>query len=121
MKKVKSISTKELIKHLINKFSILNRAKYFSSGIFRNYLVFIPDKKHIKYLSGTTKINFWKSNGMSEENLENITKSDSIFVPTFAGHHLLPDINFNRHCFIDNNISIHKKVITLYISYTLNL
>ena len=61
----------------------------------------------------------WKSNGMSEENIENITKSDSNFAPTFVDHHLLPDINFNGHCLI-NNISIPKKVIKLYISYTLN-
>ena len=34
-KKFKSTSTKELTKDLINKFSILNGAKYFSEGIFR--------------------------------------------------------------------------------------
>ena len=56
-------------------FSILNGAKYFSSAIFQNYLVFIPAKKHIKYFSGTTRIDFWKSNGMSKENMENITAS----------------------------------------------
>ena len=34
-------------------------------------------------------------------------------------HHLLLDINFNGHCLI-NNIYIPKKVIHLYILYTLN-
>ena len=34
------ISTKGLSKDLIYKFSILNGAKYSSSGIFQNYLVF---------------------------------------------------------------------------------
>ena len=34
--------TKGLTKDLINKFSIPSGAKYFSSGIFQNYLVFIP-------------------------------------------------------------------------------
>ena len=82
---------------MINKFSILNGAKYFSSGIFQNYLVFMPAKKYIKYFSGTTRINSWKYNGMSEENIENITKSDSNFAPTFVDHHVLPDINFNVH------------------------
>ena len=48
-KKVKVISTNELTKDLINKFSILNRAKYFSSGTFQNYLLFTPAKKYIKY------------------------------------------------------------------------
>ena len=44
IKKVKPISTKGLKKYLLNKFSILNGAKYFSPGIFQNYLVFIPVK-----------------------------------------------------------------------------
>ena len=74
-KKFKAILTKGLTKDLINKFSILNGAKYFSLGIFQNYLLFIPAKKYIKYFSGTTRIESWKSNGMSEENIENITKS----------------------------------------------
>ena len=47
-KKLKAISTKGLTKDLINKFSILNEAKSFSSGIFQNYLVIIPAKKYIK-------------------------------------------------------------------------
>ena len=58
---------------------------------------------------------------MSEENTENITKSDSNFAPTFVDHHLLPDITFNGHCLIKNSIPIIKKVINLYISYTLTL
>ena len=33
-KKVKAISTKGFTKDLINKFSVLNGAKYFSSGLF---------------------------------------------------------------------------------------
>ena len=53
--KLKAISTKELTKDLINKFSVLNGAKYFSSGIFQNYLVFIPPKKYIKYVSATNR------------------------------------------------------------------
>ena len=52
-KTVKAISTKGLTKDLINKFSILNGAKYFSLGIFLNYLVFTEAKNYIKYLSGT--------------------------------------------------------------------
>ena len=54
-----------------------------------------------------------------KKNIENITKSVSNFAPTFVDHHLLPDINFNGRCLI-NNISISKRVISLYISYTLN-
>ena len=100
---------------MINKFSILNGAKYFSSVIFQNYLVFIPSKKYIKYFCGTTRIDSSKSNGMSEENTENITKSDSNFAPTFVDQ-----TNFNGHCLIKNKISAPKIVINLYIFYTLN-
>ena len=106
--KVRAISTKGLTKDLINRFIILNGAESFSSGILQNYLGFKPAKKYIKYFFGTTRIDSWKSNGMLEENIENITKSDSSFAPTFVGHHLLQDINFNGHCLINNNISIHK-------------
>ena len=47
-KKVKAIPTKGLIKDLINKFSALKGAKYFFSGIFQNYLVFMPTEKYQK-------------------------------------------------------------------------
>ena len=56
---------------------------------------------------------------MSKEIVENITNSDSSFALTFVDHHLLPDINFNGDCLM-NNISLPKKVINLYISYTPN-
>ena len=86
--------TKGLTKDLINKFSILNEAKYFSLEIFQNQLIFIPTKEYIKYFSGTTQIKSWKSNGILKESIENITKSDSNFAPTFVNHHLFPDPNF---------------------------
>ena len=56
---------------------------------------------------------------MSEENIVNITKSGNNFSPIFVDQHILSDINFSKHCLINNNISIPKKVINLYISYKL--
>ena len=87
--------------------------------MFQNYLVYMSAKKYINYFSGTTRIEWWKSNGKWEEIIENITKSDSNFAPSFVDHHLLPDMSFNRHCLIKNDVSIPKKEINLYISYTL--
>ena len=46
---------------------------------------------------------------MSEENIENVTKSESNFPLTFVDHNVLPDIKFNGHCLI-NNIYIPEKV-----------
>ena len=56
---------------------------------------------------------------MSEENIENITKSDSNIAQTFVDHYVLPDVCLNRHCLI-NDIYIPKKVINIYIPYILN-
>ena len=79
----------------------------------------MPGKNYIKFFSGTTRINSWKSNGMSEEDIEIITKSDSDYAPSFVDYYVLPGINFNGHCLINSNISVPKKVINMYISYAL--
>ena len=89
---------------MINEFRNLNATKYFSSWIFQNYLVFMPAKNYIGYFSGTTRINSSKF---------------SNFARTFVDHHILNEIDFYGHCLINNNISIPKNVINLYISYTL--
>ena len=54
---------------------------------------------------------------MSEESIDNITKSDNNCAWTFVDLHSLPDIIFNGHCLIKNNISIPKNVINLYIYF----
>ena len=76
----------------------------------------MPDKEYVKYFNSTNQIYSWKSNGMSEENVENLTKSNSLFAPTFANHYILPDVNFNENSLI-NNISFPKKIINIYIYY----
>ena len=83
---------------MINKSSILNGSKYFSSGLFQNYFVFIPAKEYIKYFSGNIHINS--------------LKSDSLIAPTFADHYILPNhwLDFNENCLINYHISITTKV-----------
>ena len=118
--KVKEMSTKGITKYLINKYRIFNGAKSFYSGRSQNYFVFIPATKYIKYCHSTTQIYSCKSNGMSEGNIANKTKSNNLFASTFVNHYILPDATFNGHCSINNNTSIPKKVINIYISYMLN-
>ena len=98
--------------------SIINEAKYFSWGIFQNHLVIILAKKYIKHFTSINWVESWKPNGMSEEWIEIITKTDSSFAPTFVDHHLLPEKNYNGHCLMKNNIYIPKKALNLYISDT---
>ena len=52
---------------------------FFFSRIFQNCLLFIPAKQYIKYWSGITWINSPKSNGMTEENIEFVYKSDIVY------------------------------------------
>ena len=89
---------------MINGLKILNGAKYFSSGIIQNYLVFIPAKKYIKYFNDTSRIYLLKSNGMSEEMIEKITKSDNFFAAIFVNNYMLLDVNLNWNCLINKNI-----------------
>ena len=56
---------------------------------------------------------------MSEESIENITESNSEFTPIFVYHHVLPDINFNVHCLIKNNIKSNKYICFLYTRSTI--
>ena len=67
--------------------------EYFKSMYYLYQLI----QKYIKYFSGTILIDLLKSNEMPEKSIENITKPDSIFAPTFVDHHVLSDINFKRH------------------------
>ena len=55
---------------------------------------------------------------MSEENIENITKSDINFALTFVDHHILPDINFNGYCLIINFYpqKLNKSIYCLQIN-----
>ena len=56
-KKVKVTSTKGLTKNMINKFSILNEAKYFSLWIFQNYLLILPAKNILNILVAVLRLN----------------------------------------------------------------
>ena len=58
-KKVDIISTKGLTKNLINKYCILNGAKYFSSDGLQNYLVFMSSRRI-----------YWISKGASDSKIE---------------------------------------------------
>ena len=59
--------------------------------------LFIQTRKYIKEFCGTTQTDSWKSNGMSKEKIEKITKSDSKFA-NFVHHYLLSHITFNGYC-----------------------
>ena len=60
----------------------------------------------------------WKSNGISEENIENITKLDSNFASNFIDHNALANIKFNGHCLINNTFIPKKCNKSIYFLHT---
>ena len=48
-----------------------------------------------------------------KKSIENTTKSDGNFAPTFVDYYSLPDISFNGYYLIKKNISTSKKAINL--------
>ena len=68
-----------------------------------------------QYFSATTRIDSWKSNGISEENIKNITKSENNFAPTFVDQCVLPDITFNGNCLINHIYIPKKQIVQIYI------
>ena len=57
---------------------------------------------------------------MPEESIENITKSNNFVAPTFVNHYILPDENINGHYLMNNNISIPRYNIYIYICYIID-
>ena len=90
----------------------------FSSEILRNYLIFIPTKKYLRFFTNASKVYSWKSKGFSEEvSIEDITTLDGKFAPTLIDYYY-PLVKFNGHCLVSNTNS-SLKTINLYICYTL--
>ena len=52
---------------MINKYRVLNRAKYFSSNRLQNYLVFQLLISH--FITKNVKISSWMSKAMSQESI----------------------------------------------------
>ena len=65
--------------------------------------MFFLYRKYFRFFTNTFKVLSWKFIGLSEEGIENITTSDSNFVPTLINYYPLPDIKYNGQCLTNNN------------------
>ena len=83
-KKLKEYQQKDNQKVRQISLVLLMKQNIFSLQIFQNHLLFISTKKCIRYFSGTSWIESWKLNGISEESIKNITKSYSNFCAIFC-------------------------------------
>ena len=82
--------------------------------------MFFLYRKYFRFFTSTFKVLSWKFIGLSEEGIENITTSDSNFVPTLINYYPLPDIKYNGQCLTNNNNDHSFGAKSLYICYTLD-
>ena len=62
----------------------------------------------------------WKPKGISEESIKTPPKSNNTFAPSLINYRPLPPAKFAENSFRLSSISLHKNVVNLYISYTLD-
>ena len=119
-KKVEATSTTGLTKDLINGYKILNEARYYSLRTLQNHLIYFSLKKYFRFFTIASKVLSWKSMGLSEESIGNITIPDSNFSLTLINYYPLPYIKFNGNCLINNNNNSSFGAVNLYICYMLD-
>ena len=71
-------------------------------------------------VSDTQLIYSWKSKEMSEESIKNPRGLNNTFAPGLINCRLLPHAKFTGTCLILNSIFLHKNVVKLYTSDTLD-
>ena len=124
-KKIKIISMKGLTTDLINRYSVINRWKYFSFDGLQNCLLFhliIRNSGPLgfasnfeKYLDG--RFATWVSRELSQEKNVNWYKLDTNFFPMYNSTY----VKFKGICLKQKIVSfLYKKIINLYISYKLD-
>ena len=69
LKKFKIILTTELFADMINKYGIINGAKYFSLDGLQNYLVFQLFINYFSTENHNDNIELWTSKGISRESI----------------------------------------------------
>ena len=84
---------------MINKYGILNGAKYFPSKRLQNYWVFISTGRIDVISINIKNIELWGSTGMWQESIKNPHTSDVNFAPKIIGHYKFNIIvEFKRIC-----------------------
>ena len=118
MKEFHLISRKGFTKDLINRYSILNGAKYFAEDGSQNYLVFQSIPGYVQTFTETNKIFSWRYKGLSKESIK--TPSDNSFTPKLTFIYGEIRIKFKGKCLIQDSITfIHIHVVNFYIIYEL--
>ena len=105
-----------------NFFSAKNR---FEENGTQNYLVFQPMYRYFKRVIGvctSSFIYFWKSKGLSNENITAATTSDYELNPQLSYFGTKTRVEFRGSCLKQDKIKFnHGKVVNIYIVYELDI
>ena len=111
-------------KDLINKYSIPNGAKYFSSNGLQNYLVFVSTSDNLEYISNNSnKIESKNSIGTSSESIKNWHTLHAAFFPELiqSEYSRFSEVKIKGICLKQDSVSfLHKNVVHLYITYKID-
>ena len=108
---------------MINKYSILNGAKYFSADTVQIYLVIISTRR-IYWISKDgrdRKIELLGFTEISQENIKNLYTSDITFAPTLIENYQFSKVESKGFCVKQGSMSfLHQNLVNLYILYKLD-
>ena len=96
---------------MINKYSILNGAKCFSSDGLQNYLVFISTRR-IEWIINNgrySRIESWESTEMSQESIKNPHTSVVNFAPKLIDGNQFREAKFRGICVKQDSVSFFIK------------
>ena len=106
-------------KHLVQ-FS----SSHFKEDATQNYLEFQPIYRHFKRVIGVGTGNyicFWKSKGLSDENITTPTKSDYKLNPRLSYFGTKTKLKLRESCLKQDKIIFnHGKIVNIYIVYELD-
>ena len=121
-------------KHLLVE-NELKKLKTFDSSYFigkshfeedgaQNYLVFQPMYRYFKITAGVgngSHIYYWKSKGLSDEEINSIKTSNYSAIPYFHTYGTKIKVKFNGICLKQNKITYtHGKIVNIYIVYEMS-
>ena len=97
---------KRLTKDLINKYKIVNGAKYLPLGILQTFLVFIS----ANFLVAPQKFFHGNLRQYQKKVLEILLEQTQNLAPTLINSDPLGNIEFNGQCLVNSNISVNINI-----------
>ena len=105
-------------------WSYFRGKSHFKGDGARNYVLFQPMYRYFKIIFGfgnSGHIYYWKSKGLSDEEINSIKTSNYSAIPYFHTYGTKIKVKFNGICLKQNKITYtHGKIVNIYIVYEIS-